>query len=288
MKQTVKHFTGLFGTESGPLRSEFIQVERIEDRSKLSDLEIHEHFHSELVQLFFIATGDGMLIIGPERLSLSTPCLIFIPANTRHGFHFDPATTGLVLTLNEHLFIQCLQEIPDILMKLNHVHRFTLDHSSQEYNQVLFWMKHISACIIDVLPFRQMRVSALLKLLFIDVNVCFAPAQSTTTPETGYLQHFQQFQRLLRQTIHGTLPVKRYAEELGISSVHLNRVCQSLVGKSATEIINDLVVKEAKNYLLNTRYRISEIAYLLDFHDPAHFSRFFKQQVGVTPREFRA
>ncbi|MCC6726441.1 MAG: AraC family transcriptional regulator [Saprospiraceae bacterium] len=32
---------------------------------------------------------------------------------------------------------------------------------------------------------------------------------------------------------------------------------------------------------------ISEVAYELDFQYPQHFSRFFKQRVGVLPGEFR-
>ena len=42
-----------------------------------------------------------------------------------------------------------------------------------------------------------------------------------------------------------------------------------------------------KNTLLNTSYSVSEIAYFLNFSDPAYFSRLFKKVVGVPPGEFR-
>ena len=44
---------------------------------------------------------------------------------------------------------------------------------------------------------------------------------------------------------------------------------------------------EAKKYLLNTNYSISEVSYFLNFKDPAYFTRLFKKMTGVTPSEFR-
>ncbi len=62
---------------------------------------------------------------------------------------------------------------------------------------------------------------------------------------------------------------------------------QSLVQKSSLQIVQEYLVGEAKKYLLNTNYSISEIAYFLDFQDPAYFTRLFKKKTGQSPSEFR-
>jgi len=43
----------------------------------------------------------------------------------------------------------------------------------------------------------------------------------------------------------------------------------------------------AKDRIFDTSLSVSEIAYSLGFKYPQHFSRLFKQKVGVTPNEYR-
>jgi len=39
--------------------------------------------------------------------------------------------------------------------------------------------------------------------------------------------------------------------------------------------------------LLNTGMSAKEVAFDLQFDDPAHFSKFFKNQTGIPPSEFQ-
>ena len=81
--------------------------------------------------------------------------------------------------------------------------------------------------------------------------------------------------------------IKQYARELNITSVHLNRICQATVGKPALQIVHDFLVLEAEKFLKHTDMHVSEIAYQLNFEDPAYFSRFFKKYTGASPKQFR-
>jgi AraC family transcriptional activator of pobA len=53
-------------------------------------------------------------------------------------------------------------------------------------------------------------------------------------------------------------------------------------------VVYDFLIVEAEKYLKHTDYSISEIAYRLNFEDPAYFSRFFSKQKAMSPKEFRA
>ncbi len=81
--------------------------------------------------------------------------------------------------------------------------------------------------------------------------------------------------------------VSTYAEMLSVSSDHLNRAIKLCSDKTAHELIDEMLLIEAKVYLLHTNLSVSEIAYKLDFSDPSHFNRFFKKQSNQTPLEFR-
>ena len=64
-------------------------------------------------------------------------------------------------------------------------------------------------------------------------------------------------------------------------------ICQTLVQKSALQLVHEYLLIEAKKYLLGTSNSIAEISYFLDFKDPSHFSKFFRKMSGASPREFR-
>ena len=65
------------------------------------------------------------------------------------------------------------------------------------------------------------------------------------------------------------------------------RLLKQETGKTALELIHLYVISEAKNLLLSGERSISEIAYQLGFENPPYFSRLFKKEVGISPKEFK-
>ncbi len=137
-------------------------------------------------------------------------------------------------------------------------------------------------------PEKQLFMASLFQLLFMYLyRLSVAVEHQITKSDNRTLHYFQSFQKQIKQSFHESKSVTEYAKELNITAVHLNRVCQTLVQKSALQIIHEYMINEAQKYLLNTSYTIAEISYFLDFKDPAYFTRFFKKQTGFSPSEFR-
>ncbi|RYF69406.1 MAG: AraC family transcriptional regulator [Cytophagaceae bacterium] len=84
-----------------------------------------------------------------------------------------------------------------------------------------------------------------------------------------------------------TYSIVQLADELAITPVHLNRICQAIAGKSASQLVQEHVLSEACKYLIYFSYSLSEIAYLLHFEYPNYFARFFRKHTGLSPTEFR-
>jgi AraC family transcriptional regulator, transcriptional activator of pobA len=104
---------------------------------------------------------------------------------------------------------------------------------------------------------------------------------------TGSNELFRRFIKLVGQHFLELHKVTDYAELLNVSSDHLNRTIKSQSDKTAHELIDDMILIEAKAYLLHTQLSIAEIAYKLEFSDPSHFNKFFKKQTGQTPQQYR-
>ena len=58
-------------------------------------------------------------------------------------------------------------------------------------------------------------------------------------------------------------------------------------GKTAQEYIQLKLIEVAKERIHDPQLSLSEIAYWLGFKYPQHFTRLFKQQVGISPKEYR-
>ncbi|MCE3296371.1 MAG: hypothetical protein K0R65_2085 [Crocinitomicaceae bacterium] len=97
---------------------------------------------------------------------------------------------------------------------------------------------------------------------------------------------YAAFRRLLSQEFRTLKKVKDYARALSLTEKQLNEITRQRSGETAGSLIYKQLVLEAKR-LLNTGISAKEAAYELNFIDPAHFSKFFKAQTGLSPSEFR-
>lgn len=78
-----------------------------------------------------------------------------------------------------------------------------------------------------------------------------------------------------------------YADKLYISANYLNILCKKYMFISASFLIQDRVLLEAKRLLKVSDISVKEIAYELGFYDQASFSKFFKLKTGTIPSAFR-
>ena len=95
------------------------------------------------------------------------------------------------------------------------------------------------------------------------------------------------FLKLLEKNIKEQKSVESFANDLQISRVQLNSLCQKYFSKTATQIIRERTIAEIKKALKYDVKSFSEIAYEFNFSAPSHFSRFVKQMTGKSPQEFK-
>jgi AraC family transcriptional regulator, transcriptional activator of pobA len=81
--------------------------------------------------------------------------------------------------------------------------------------------------------------------------------------------------------------VQDYAALLNKSPKTLANLFAQNQQPSPLAIITNRIALEGRRLLTYTDKTISEIGFELGFEESAHFSRFFKQAVGSTPRDFR-
>lgn len=85
----------------------------------------------------------------------------------------------------------------------------------------------------------------------------------------------------------GLPTVHHMADQLNISAKYLSDLLKQETGKTGIELIHIFLISQAKNSLKGATESIAEIAYNLGFENVSYFSRLFKQQVGITPKQFK-
>lgn len=127
--------------------------------------------------------------------------------------------------------------------------------------------------------------------VLISLVEAFYKRQFSTDPKqyNRIVTDFQQ--RLIEYYNHPIkqLPnVQYFADALGLTANYLGDIIKHYTQKSALENIHDFIIRKAKELLeQNAEMNTTEVAYELGFEYPNYFSKFFKKQVGLSPKEYR-
>jgi AraC family transcriptional regulator, transcriptional activator of pobA len=131
-------------------------------------------------------------------------------------------------------------------------------------------------------------IRAMLDLFYIEFVRQGDAATALKSGGNIYIQdRFEEFNELLEKHITSEKQVSYYTRAMNLSSYQLNEITKSVAGKTASALIDDYIVLEAKRYLLATSAQVKEIADQLGYEDPSYFIRFFRKHTGHSPETFR-
>ena len=100
-------------------------------------------------------------------------------------------------------------------------------------------------------------------------------------------QLFDKFMKLLGDYHTKAQSLKFYADKMFLTPKYVSGMIKAYSGKSALAWINEYVVLEAKMMLRYTDMTVQEIAYSLNFPTQSAFGKYFKQQAGCSPKNYR-
>ena len=107
------------------------------------------------------------------------------------------------------------------------------------------------------------------------------------TPQDLQGKRVYQFIWLVEAHYASQTHVGFYAAQMGLSPKWLNKILQLNLQKTATQIVHERLLLEAKRELTIQERTIKEIAFRLGFEEPSYFARFFRKHTGNSPTEFQ-
>ena len=138
--------------------------------------------------------------------------------------------------------------------------------------------------------FRNETILHLLQIYFWDYYVSFLKkANSEKVPLTSSNKEniAFKFAMLVAENYRSNREIAFYAAQLCISPAYLTKVIQEMNGQSPHELIADYVIIEIKKLLRDPHIDIKNVAQQTNFASQSSLSRFFRQQTGMSPSEYR-
>ncbi|WP_338554935.1 helix-turn-helix domain-containing protein [Paenibacillus sp. KS-LC4] len=90
-----------------------------------------------------------------------------------------------------------------------------------------------------------------------------------------------------RDFANSNLCLNWIAEELDMSSIYISRVYKQQTLTAVVDVINQVRLEHAKDYLENTDWSVVDIADKSGYTSSSYFHRMFKKSFGVTPADYR-
>ena len=136
--------------------------------------------------------------------------------------------------------------------------------------------------------FRKQLVSSIIRSIVYEVsNIIYQSQHSEVTHKTRAESIFTQFIRLVEKNFRAERRVSWYAQQLGITPKYLSETVKVVSRRRPNEWIDNYVTMEIRVMLRNSSMSIKEIAQELNFANQSFLGKYFKEHVGVSPKEYR-
>ena len=253
-----------------------VRVSSPQNLLQLGSWRVETPHSSERARLYWITKGQGRITACGVTRGFGQHTAIYLPPRTMYSFEFPSHVYGTRLCFPYDLSGQ----LPDEALYL----RITESRHQAELTQVL---DQVSSEVRDHNPGWNAAARSYASLVAVQLER-FEEAYGRQIRHIGSSQRIVEgYTGLIEEHLSEGLTVADYAQKLGITPTHLTRVCREVCGKTASNLLHERVINEARRLLEDTETPIRNIAHELGFGSAAYFTRAFGQRIGLTPSAAR-
>ncbi|MET3520909.1 helix-turn-helix domain-containing protein [Mesorhizobium abyssinicae] len=282
MSQTAIPEFFVYGEPARALDVGFLHVETVQARASVHRGQVLAHKHPQMAQITFWTGGSGTYRIEDKTWSFSAPTVSFMPSGVVHGFDIEPGTDAIVVSVADAALAVLAEQSA---LPLDQPVFVTGRGEGALWERLGNTVRMIQAEYADRLPGVERILPPLIAVALSGIARLDAQSHAIAVPAAVALGG--RLRRLIDRHFREDWPVERYVEELGTTRHLLDKAARQVLGAGVRQAIGDRRLVEAKRLLLFTIRTVEDIAYETGFNDPAYFSRFFRQAVGLSPAAWR-
>lgn len=261
------------------------KIRRVEDIAGENDLvqDLHRH---DFFFILALRNGKGNHEIDFIDYKLQDNAVFFLRPGQVHQLGLSAGSTGYLVEFNNEFYHPKDKFSSQRLRKASNKNYCQLE--LKRFNRILGILESMFREYNDKEEGYRDVIKASLDILFIEfIRQSTDPKALITTSNSYAQERFEEFLELLDKHIASHKQVSHYIDLMNLSQYQLNEITKSSIGKTASELINEHIILEAKRFLLATPNQVKDIADLLGYEDTSYFIRFFKKHTGHSPEAFR-
>lgn len=247
------------------------------------------HKHDFFLCVLFIK-GSGTHEIDFDSYPVGPGSVFFLKPGQTHSWTFDTTPEGFIFfhTQDFYEFHFSNSKLSQFPFYFSHTNPPYLTLNSAETQRIAARFEEINTEYHTQYLYKEQKIANLMNLVYIDLARCYTAVDNTKViSSVSYLHALETLEKTIETHYREEKSASFYANQLHISSKHLNRITKNTVNKTTTEIIIERVMLEAKRLIVHTDSSLSHIGELLGYDDYAYFSKTFKVKTGITPFDFK-
>ncbi len=215
-----------------------------------------------------------------------SPChIVILPDQILEYGYVSEDFTGLIMFMSRR-FTDSLN------IKVNHPQQFlsilnnpSTSMTEEELKSVIAFYSILQRTVRKKdNPYRMEIVQCLIKAYFYSSINLELPEDKKKSKNMIVVEQFLKYVEANFKEQRG---VEFYANKLCLTPKYLSKLIKESSGRSANEWIDNYIVLEAKALLKSTNKTIQQISDELNFPSQSFFGKYFKRQVGVSPKEYK-
>lgn len=265
--------------------SERFTIRRVEDILGENDL-VHDLHRHDFFFILALKKGEGNHEIDFTAYKVLDNSVFFIRPGQVHQLELKAGCTGYLVEFNTEFYHPKDKLSNQRLRKASNKNYCELEINRFNRLQAILTSMFHEYTVRE--EGYQDVIKSSLDIFFIEFVRQSPNPKGVPTVANSYTQErFEEFLELLDKHIATHKQVYQYTDLMNLSAYQLNEITKSSIGKTASELINEHIILEAKRYLLATPNQIKDIADQLGYEDVSYFIRFFKKHIGHSPEAFR-
>jgi len=235
-------------------------------------------------EILFIEQGYIVLESNRECLRInSREILVSLPNTIQQVLESDASISGYYVSFSKgaivELFDPKIYEI--VVTAASFMQRYPLRLSPKIADHISSLFRRINSANISR-SLLHIYIQALLFEISNELQECMLDLYPMR-----YFTLMHQFTELIESEVTNNRSLEWFACELSISPNHLNKVIKATTGKSASTLLMEYRISYSRKLLSDSTLTIAEIAHQLGFYDASYFAKRFKENSGISPKEYR-
>ena len=246
-------------------------IYREQGRDELSDI---RHSHDNEIELIHVISGKGKVFVGDDVLSFDGSAVFFIDGAILH--YICPNSDIPYIRSKLILKKDIMGDMLSSYIKNGCLHQIPSNELSFEIDRAFFELfeSHNNG------DAELMLCSKIFELL----HLCIERADENGVKYRGAVADVVSY---IHKHLEDGIALSNVAQALHINKNYLCRLFRKETGMTVGAYINSARIAKAKRLLRDSDSPLSFVAGESGFNEPSVFSKNFKREVGMTPREYR-